>query len=93
MLNASMLSVASPVPTDLEPVIQIADGDLRAAVNEHAPLLGRALIAHLERLAQQELAKLASQPIDPGTTPIDPALAGLAWDLGLSGDDLGAAAR
>ena len=86
MLNASMLSVASPAPTDLEPVVQ-------AAVNEHAPLLGRALIAHLERLAQQELAKLASQPIDPGTTPIDPALAGLAWDLGLSGDDLGAAAR
>jgi len=93
MLNASMLSVASPAPTDLEPVVQIADGALPAASKEHAPLQGRALIAQLERLAQQELAKLASQPIDPGTTPIDPALAGLAWALGLSGDDLGAAAR
>lgn len=93
MLNASMLSVASVAPTDLEPVAQIADGALQAAIKDRTPLQGRALIAHLEQLARQELAKLASQPIDPGTTPIDPTLAGLAWDLGLSGDDLGAAAR
>ncbi|ROP80160.1 hypothetical protein EDF74_1229 [Stenotrophomonas rhizophila] len=93
MLNASLLSVASVTPTDPEPVVQATDGALRAAIKEHAPLQGRALIAQLERLAQQELAMLARQPVDPAAAPIDPALAGLAWDLGLSGDDLGAAAR
>lgn len=101
MLNASVLSVASVVPAELEPAVQrtetvTAVAAPAAAAAPVAPLQGRALIARLEQLAQQELAQLAKRPA-PGivTLPsaVDPALAGLAWDLGLSGDDLDAAAR
>ncbi|HAU79816.1 MAG TPA: hypothetical protein DCW96_03970 [Stenotrophomonas sp.] len=98
MLNASLLSVASVVPAELEPAVPGSDAVTLAAAPAPAaaPLQGRALIARLEQLAQQELAQLAKRP-SPAITAlppaIDPALAGLAWDLGLSGDDLGAAAR
>ncbi|MHC9015186.1 hypothetical protein [Stenotrophomonas bentonitica] len=101
MLNASVLSVASVVPAELEPAVQRSEtvtavAAPAAAAAPVAPLQGRALIARLEQLAQQELAQLAKRPA-PGivTLPsaVDPALAGLAWDLGLSGDDLHAAAR
>lgn len=101
MLNASMLSVASVVPAELEPAVPGSDAVTLAAAPAApaaaaAPLQGRALIARLEQLAQQELAQLAKRP-SPALAAlppaIDPALAGLAWDLGLSGDDLGAAAR
>lgn len=94
MLNASLLSVASVVPAELEPAVPGSDAVTLAAAA--APLQGRALIARLEQLAQQELAQLARRPspaIAALPPAIDPALAGLAWDLGLSGDDLGAAAR
>ncbi|MFI8716430.1 hypothetical protein ACIGHF_00840 [Stenotrophomonas sp. NPDC077464] len=49
-----------------------------------APSSGRALLAVLEQQAQQELAALAAAA--PSPTPLEPGLAGLAWDLGLSGD-------
>ena len=53
------------------------------------PLRGRALLAQLEQLAQRELAQLAARgglSGSLGATAMDPALIGLAWDLGLSGD-------
>lgn len=53
------------------------------------PLSGRALLAELEQVAQRELAQLAAQAGlsgSLGATAMDPALIGLAWDLGLSGD-------
>lgn len=56
------------------------------------PLRGRALLAQLEQLAQRELAQLAQLAAQGGlsgslgATAMDPALIGLAWDLGLSGD-------
>lgn len=53
------------------------------------PLRGRALLAQLEQVAQRELAQLAAQgglSGSLGATAMDPALIGLAWDLGLSGD-------
>lgn len=98
MLNASVLSVASAVPAELEPAVPGSDAVTPAATpaTATAPLQGRALIARLEQLAQQELAQLAKRPspaIAALPAAIDPALAGLAWDMGLSGDDLGAAAR
>ncbi len=98
MLNASVLSVASVVPAELEPAVQRGDAVAApaAAAAPIAPLQGRALIARLEQLALQELAQLAKRPSPPIATlpsPVEPALAGLAWDLGLSGDDLDAAAR
>jgi len=49
-----------------------------------APKSGRALLAVLEQQAQRELAGLMATA--PAPAPLDPALAGLAWDLGLSGD-------
>ena len=53
------------------------------------PLRGRALLTQLEQLAQRELAQLAAQgglAGSSGAAAVDPALIGLAWDLGLSGD-------
>lgn len=101
MLNASVLSVASVVPAELEPVVQSSDGVVPVALPATlaasiTPLQGRALIERLEQLAQQELAQLARHPshaVAALPSAIDPAIAGLAWDLGLSGDDLDAAAR
>lgn len=98
MLNASVLSVASVVPAELAPAVQSGDpvAAPAAAAAPVAPLQGRALIARLEQLALQELAQLAKRPsaaIAILPSPVEPALAGLAWDLGLSGDDLDAAAR
>ncbi len=51
------------------------------------PPNGRALLPVLEQLAQQELARLIATQPAPSPTTADPAYAGLAWDLGLSGDD------
>ncbi|MEG2805859.1 hypothetical protein [Stenotrophomonas sp.] len=98
MLNASMLSVTSPAPAELEPAVQGGDGALPAAAPRTAatPLRGRALIERLEQLARHELAALARQPSAAAIAlppVVDPELASLAWDLGLSGDDLDAAAR
>jgi len=44
-------------------------------------------LAALEQQAQRELAGMMATA--PAATPLDPALAGLAWDLGLSGDRIG----
>ncbi|MDY0981221.1 hypothetical protein [Stenotrophomonas sp. CFBP8994] len=52
-----------------------------------APKSGRALLAALEQQAQRELAGMLATA--PAAAPLDPALAGLAWDLGLSGDRVG----
>lgn len=55
----------------------------------------RALLAQLEALAQCELAQLVAERKDARAAlphTLGPALAGLAWDLGLSGDDLEKAA-
>ncbi|WP_141236286.1 hypothetical protein [Stenotrophomonas rhizophila] len=52
-----------------------------------APKSGRALLAALEQQAQRELAGMLATA--PAAAPLDPALAGLAWDLGLSGDKVG----
>ncbi|MFG3447985.1 MULTISPECIES: hypothetical protein [unclassified Stenotrophomonas] len=49
-----------------------------------APKSGRALLAALEQQAQRELAEMMATAA--AAAPLDPALAGLAWDLGLSGD-------
>jgi len=58
------------------------------------PPNGRALLPVLEQLAQQELARLVAEQPAPSPTPAcDPAYAGLAWDLGLSGDELDPAAH
>lgn len=58
------------------------------------PPNGRALLPVLEQLAQQELARLvAVQPAPTPTPTCDPAYAGLAWDLGLSGDEFDPVAR
>lgn len=60
------------------------------------PLRGRALIGRLEQLAQAELGQLADRNgMADRALPaaVDPALAGLAWDLGLSGEAAAKAAR
>jgi len=57
---------------------------VRAGPTLAAPTSGRALLAVLEQQAQRELAELMATT--PTATPLDPALAGLAWDLGLSGN-------
>lgn len=101
MLNASVLSVASLVPAELDPAVQSSDGAVPVALPDApavpvTPLQGRDLIERLEQLARQELAQLARHPshaVAALPSAIDPAIAGLAWDLGLSGDDLDAAAR
>ncbi|MET4680773.1 hypothetical protein [Stenotrophomonas rhizophila] len=96
MLNASVLSVASVVPAELDPTVQSSDGVVPVALHDApaapaTPLQGRALIERLEQLAQKELAQLARHPsraVAALPAAIDPAIAGLAWDLGLSGDVL-----
>lgn len=60
------------------------------------PLQGRALIGRLEQLAQAELGQLAERNGMADSAlpaPVDAALAGLAWDLGLSGEAAVKAAR
>lgn len=87
-----MLNAAPSLSTPIEPSDADAQRGLRA-MPPAAPLPpnGLALLPVLEQLAQHELARLiASQPA-PAT--IDASLAGLAWDLGLTGDDLDAAHR
>ncbi len=60
----------------------------RAPIAPAPPPNGRALLPVLEQLAQQELARLiAAQPAPSPSPTADPAYAGLAWDLGLSGDE------
>ncbi len=60
----------------------------RLPVAPTPPPNGRALLPVLEQLAQHELARLvAAQPAPSPSPTADPAYAGLAWDLGLSGDE------
>ena len=79
----------NPTPSHLIPAGNGASpesvGDIvRPAPVPVAPKSGRALLAVLEQQAQRELAGLMATA--PAPAPLDPALAGLAWDLGLSGD-------
>ncbi|WP_421566831.1 hypothetical protein [Stenotrophomonas sp. PD6] len=61
---------------------------VRAPAAPLTPPKGRALLVALEQLAQRELAALvATQPAMAAPHP-DPAFAALAWDLGLSGDEV-----
>lgn len=48
-------------------------------------LQGRALLQHLESMAQDELAALAQTPPVPPTAALEAQWQGLAWDLGMSG--------
>jgi hypothetical protein len=57
---------------------------VRAPAAPLTPPRGRALLVALEQLAQRELAEMMANA--PTAAPLDPTLAGLAWDLGLSGD-------
>lgn len=57
---------------------------VRPAPVSVVPKSGRALLAVLEQQAQRELAEMMATA--PAPAPLDPALAGLAWDLGLGGD-------
>ena len=81
LLNAAS-SPLMPAGTGTTPDAA-TDAD-RPAPAPAAPPSGRALLAVLEQQAQWELAGLVAAA--PVPTPLDPALAGLAWDLGLSGD-------
>jgi hypothetical protein len=77
-------------PSQLIPAGNGADaaGDVMPpALAPVVPKSGRALLAALEQQAQRELAGMMATA--PAATPLDPALAGLAWDLGLSGDRVG----
>lgn len=95
LLNTSVPAVASLPPLDPEPLAHtvVASATPPAPAAPIAPPQGRALIACLEQLAQQELAELATRPMPVPAPPhaIDPAHASLAWDLGLTGDALDAA--
>lgn len=60
--------------------------DARAAATVTPPT-GRALLAALEQQAQRELAEMAATTAAADPRP-DPAFAALAWDLGLSGEEV-----
>jgi|GEM_PF-780475 len=62
--------------------------DPAAPSRTSGPLRGRALLAQLEQLAQWELARLAAGDGLSLYATADPALLGMAWDLGMSGDAL-----
>jgi hypothetical protein len=84
-----MLNAAPSLSTAIEPADADASRGVRTALP--APPNGLALLPVLEQLAQRELARMvASQGAPPIT---DAAFAGLAWDLGLTGDELDAAGR
>jgi ribosomal protein L12E/L44/L45/RPP1/RPP2 len=86
MLLNTATSQASPASTSMA-----ADGVgdvVRAPAAPITPPQGRALLAALEHLAQRELVALAAaQPVAAAPTP-DAAFAALAWDLGLSGNEV-----
>ena len=83
LLNAPNAALIASTGTEL-PV-----DAARMPVTPAPPPNGRALLPVLEQLAQQELARLmAAQPAPSPSPTADPAYAGLAWDLGLSGDEL-----
>ncbi len=82
LLNAPNAALTTSTVTDLQ--VDAARPPLILA----PPPNGRALLPVLEQLAQLELARLiAAQPALPPSPSADPAYAGLAWDLGLSGDE------
>lgn len=88
LLNAPTAALTSSTVTELP-----ADAS-RPAPSLALPPNGRALLPVLEQLAQQELARLiAAQPAPSPSPAADPAYAGLAWDLGLSGDEFDSVAR
>lgn len=98
MLFNTSTGVMSPSPASApEATATQADsgvGPVADALPVTGPLRGRALIARLEQLAQRELAQLAAQSgLSDPTLPMamDPAAAGLAWDLGMSGEAVAAA--
>lgn len=94
LLNASPRCVAdsagAPPDAAAAPAAPVARLHVPVAVPASAsgaePLRGRALLARLEQVAQVELAQLAAHAEPTLPTSVNPALAGLAWDLGLSGD-------
>ncbi|WP_315387785.1 hypothetical protein [uncultured Stenotrophomonas sp.] len=51
-----------------------------------APQSGRALLTVLEQMAQAELVGMMGATVSE--RPLDPALALLGWDMGLSGADI-----
>ena len=88
LLNAPNAALIASTLTEL-PV-----DPARPSVTPAVPPNGRALLPVLEQLAQQELARLiAAQPAPSPSPAADPAYAGLAWDLGLSGDEFDSVAH
>lgn len=89
--------VGTPTERAEAPAVPVVPVALAAPLAE--PLRGRALIGRLEQLAQAELGQLGQLADRNGMAdsalpgPVDPALAGLAWDLGLSGEAAAKAAR
>ncbi|MBT2767440.1 hypothetical protein J7J08_07290 [Stenotrophomonas sp. ISL-67] len=82
-----LLNAASQLITAGNGASSDAVGDLvRPAPVPVPPKSGRALLAVLEQQAQRELAGMLATA--PAAAPLEPALAGLAWDLGLSGDEV-----
>ena len=71
-----MPGAASDTPADVP----------RPAPAPMAPQSGRALLAVLEQMAQVELAGMVGVTV--AKPPMDPALALLGWDLGLSGAEI-----
>jgi hypothetical protein len=71
-----MPGTASDTPVDVP----------RPAPAPVAPLSGRPLLAVLEQMAQAEMARLAADAKDEPR--LDPTLAWLGWDMGLSGADV-----
>ena len=75
-------------------VAELPVDGLRIPAPPAPPPNGRALLPVLEQQAQQELARLiAAQPTPCPAPTCDPAYAGLAWDLGLSGDEFDSVTR
>ncbi|WP_313341825.1 hypothetical protein [Stenotrophomonas sp.] len=87
-----MLLNVAPTPSTHAGAVPATDGAAevaRAAASTVTPPTGRALLAALEHQAQRELAEMAATTAAADPCP-DPAFAALAWDLGLSGDDVAA---
>ncbi len=86
-----LLNALPGCSTPLAATEPLASEDACVRTETAVPLQNRALLAQLEALAQCELAQLVAEREDTGAAlpqALDPALAGLAWDLGLSGDAL-----
>jgi hypothetical protein len=85
-----MLLNVAPTPSTHAGASPATDGIaeiVRTARPTATPPTGRALLAALEQQAQRELAEMAATTAAADRCP-DPAFAALAWDLGLSGDEV-----